>query len=274
MTQSTTHGLAGRLEGRRIWVTGASRGIGETIARTLAEVGARLVLTARSVDALERIAAELPGEGHLVLPGDVARIEDVEAIATAIDRAIDRVDGRLDGAVDGASVHHGPPVPLHELDPDDFDRTVAVGLRGLFLTLRAQLRLMLPGPGSIVTLASTAGIEGLAGLSDYSAVKHAVLGLTRSAALENAAAGIRVNAVTPGTIDGPRMAAVREAIATTIPMQRLGRAEEVAAAVAWLLGDDSRFVTGANLVVDGGRTAGSGNFAGLAGRPVTQRAGA
>src|SRR5262249_36019165 len=150
-----------------------------------------------------------------------------------------------------------------EISVEDFDLTVRANLRGVFLCLQAEIRAMLSvGGGSIVNMASASGLSGWPGIGAYVASKHGILGLTKSAALDYAAAGIRINAVAPGPIFTERIAALPEAaqapIAAAVPLQRIGTPEEVAAAVAWLLSDQSAFITGTTLSIDGGQIARAG----------------
>ncbi|MEV6491210.1 SDR family NAD(P)-dependent oxidoreductase [Actinoplanes sp. NPDC051633] len=244
-------------------VMGAGRGIGAAIARELAAAGAAVVAAGRNVDALERLCAELRADGATALAVQ-ADVTDETAVAQAVNTAV-ATFGRLTVAVNNAAAHGSRPVPLAQLPVDQFDHTIAVTLRGVFLGLKYELpAIAAAGGGSVVTIASTAGTQAVAGLADYVAAKHAVIGLSATAALDYAADGVRVNTVLPGPIltgalrsAGP---AAQEHVAATLPLRRIGRAEEVAAAVRWLCGPASSFVTGAPLVVDGGRLAGTPSF--------------
>jgi NAD(P)-dependent dehydrogenase (short-subunit alcohol dehydrogenase family) len=155
---------------------------------------------------------------------------------------------------------------MHETEEETYDRVMAVNLKGVWLGMRAQLRHMVAaGRGSIVNVASIAGLKGTPGMSPYSAAKHGVVGLTRTAALEYATRGVRINAVAPGTVDTPMVADfvrqsgdphVMDPVLSAHPMGRGGRAEEIASAVLWLASEQASFVTGHTLSVDGGFTAG------------------
>jgi NAD(P)-dependent dehydrogenase (short-subunit alcohol dehydrogenase family) len=226
-------------------VTGGGSGIGAATADLLRERGATV------------IAADLhPGDGTEVL--DVTHEAAVDALVAAI---VER-HGRLDLA---ANVAGTPGVYANVADAttDDWRDTMAVNLDGVFFCMRAELRAMLTaGRGSIVNVASSAGRMGVPGLSAYSASKHGVLGLTKSAALEVARDGIRVNAVCPGSVRTPMLRgfvggdeALLEKMGRRAPMARLGEPLEIAEAVVWLLSDAAGFVTGNALSPDGGVAA-------------------
>ncbi|MET8798025.1 SDR family NAD(P)-dependent oxidoreductase [Nocardia sp. NPDC004568] len=256
-------GTDGEFTGQVVLITGAGRGIGAATARAFAAAGAHTVLAARGEAALHALSDEITRSGGsaYVIPADVA---DETAVARLVEGTVARF-GRLDMAVNNAAAHGSRPTPLVSMSPQQFDTTIAVGLRGVFLCLRAEIAAMTAG-GSIVNVASTAADQGIAGLADYVAAKHGVIGLTRTAALDHAADRIRVNAVLPGPIrtDGLERAGAgaRAAVAGTLPLRRLGRPDEVARAILWLCGPASEFVTGTGLVIDGGRLAGTPSFAG------------
>jgi NAD(P)-dependent dehydrogenase (short-subunit alcohol dehydrogenase family) len=152
-------------------------------------------------------------------------------------------------------------VTLDETESDDFDATLAVNLRGVYLGLKYEIPAMLAGGrGTVVNVSSTAGLRGARGLAAYTASKHGVIGLTKSVALDYAARGVRVNAITPGPIVNDRIAALPEdmkaQIADAVPMKRIGQPEEVAELTAWLCSDLASFVTGAAIPIDGGQLAG------------------
>lgn len=245
-------------------VTGGASGMGAAIVQRLSVDGHRVVVADLDEAAAARIAAGLPGEA-VAVGGDVA---DEAAVASHLDRALSAF-GRLDRIVLNAGVS-GTPVPLSQESVATFDRIIAVNLRGVFLGLRATLaHLREQGSGgAIVVTASTAGVSG-SELGAYSASKHGVVALARSAAIEGAEFGVRVNAIAPGSIDTPMMAVIehalggddsaRRAIRACAPLgrhqDRLGQPEEVAALVAFLLSDDGGWITGATIAIDGGTLA-------------------
>jgi NAD(P)-dependent dehydrogenase (short-subunit alcohol dehydrogenase family) len=255
------------LEGKVALVTGASRRIGAAVARAYSDAGASVVLAARDADALERMAWQLNEAGGkaLAVPTDVT---DADAVARLVEQAVSTF-GRLDLACNNAAFADHRPTLLADIPVDRFDAAFAVNLRGVFVAMKYEIPAMLEtGGGAIVNMSSTAGQQGVSGLADYVATKHGLEGLTRAAALDYAAAGVRVNAIAPGPIltEGLAQAGpgAQQAAASAMPMQRIGQPEEVAAAAAWLCSDASAFVTGTTLVMDGGELAGVPAF-------VTQR---
>jgi NAD(P)-dependent dehydrogenase (short-subunit alcohol dehydrogenase family) len=245
-----------QLSNKVVIVTGASRGIGAAAAKVFAAEGASVVVAARDEHALDALAAEIAesgGTAHAVAT-DVTDPASVERMVAA---ALERY-GRLDGAFNNAGEGHRP-APLAELSPEDFDRSLAVNLRGLFLCLRAELAELGSG-GAIVNMTSTAGVSGAPGMAAYTAAKHGVVGLTKTAALDYGPSGIRVNAVAPGPIltdggIGAAPAEVQEKVAAMLPLKRLGTTIEVARVAAFLLSDAAAFVNGAVLPIDGGKLA-------------------
>jgi NAD(P)-dependent dehydrogenase (short-subunit alcohol dehydrogenase family) len=267
--------LPAPLEGRVALVTGASRGIGAATARALAAAGASVVVAARSEQALRLLAEDIVAGGGqaLAVPTDVTAPASVRRL---VDQTLDTY-GRLDAAVNNAAGGGHRPTPLAEVTVADYDSALAVTLRGVFLAMRYEIPAMLAaGGGSIVNMASTGGLEAVGGLAGYISAKFGVVGLTRTAALDYAAGGIRVNALAPGPILTEQLERAGEhaqaQAARAVPIGRLGRPEEVAAAVVWLCGPASSFVTGATLPIDGGMLAGMAPFArpgdGQTGRPV------
>ena len=247
------------LMGRTVLVTGASRGIGAATARALAGAGASVVLAARDETAIRAIAAEIvEASGQAIAVR--TDVTDEQAVERMVEAAM-ATYGRLDAAFNNAGDGH-MPAPLANLEVTDLERSLATNVRGVFLSMKYEIPAMLQsGGGSIVNMSSTAGLQGVRGMGAYSAAKHAILGLTRSAALDYGAQNIRVNAVAPGPILTERLAALddenRQRVSAHVPLARLGMAGEVAAVVAWLCSDQSSFVTGATIPVDGGRLAGA-----------------
>lgn len=252
----TTSGL---LEGKVVLLVGASTGIGAEAARVFAREGASVMLAARSDDLLRDLVDELTATGYDAahVAGDVARGADVARI---VDATVTRF-GRLDGALNNAAIGQGGR--LDEVSEDDFDRIMAVNVKGVWLCLREQIRVMRPaGAGAIVNVSSIGGLRGSPGFGAYQATKHAVIGLTRTAAHDNGPEGIRVNAVAPGPIltpmiikqDGVIPEGVKARIAAT-PLRKAGAPAEVAETAAWLLSDRASHISGVVLPIDGGFTA-------------------
>ena len=252
----------GQFDGKVAVVTGAAAGFGLAVATRLAEEGARLVLVDRAADALHEAAAKLSGQPVVA---DVSVESEVDGYVQA---AVD-AHGRIDLFFNNAGIE-GRMAPMTELSVADFDKVWAVNARGVFMGLRAVLKVMKPqGSGAIVNTASMAAIKGAATFSPYIASKHAVLGLTKSAALEGAPYGIRVNCVAPGHID-TRMArdltaqinpddpeGVFQSVSASVPLgKRYGTAGEVSNMVVWLLSDEASYVSGALHLIDGALNAG------------------
>jgi NAD(P)-dependent dehydrogenase (short-subunit alcohol dehydrogenase family) len=252
--------ISNLLEGKVAIVTGASRGIGAAGARVFAQAGARVVLAARDEAALNSVVHDIHSAGGqaLAVPTDV---DDPRAVERLVQLTLE-THGCLDAAFNNAGLSH-MPTPLADLAVEDFDRVARTNLRGVFLAMKFQIRAMLEnGGGAIVNMSSTAGLSGVRGMSAYVAAKHGIIGLTKSAALDYAGRGIRINALAPGPILTDRLAGltpeVREGIARVVPMQRLGLPEDVGLAAAWLCSNAASFITGATIPVDGGRLAGGG----------------
>ncbi|MGK5546159.1 SDR family NAD(P)-dependent oxidoreductase [Streptomyces sp. URMC 127] len=252
---------ADRLAGRVILVTGASSGIGAAAVRRFAAEGALVAAAARREDRLTALARDLKREGHDVLPLR-CDVTDERSVATAVEETV-RVFGRLDGAFNNAGVP-GAGRRLHEVDTAHFDKVVATHLRGTFLSMKYEVPAILDhaGGGSIVLCSSTAGLAGSAYASDYSAAKFALTGLVKSAALEYARDGIRINAVAPGLTRSEMLDSwlttdeARAEQASHFPLNGIADPDDMARAALFLLSDESRWTTGSVLACDGGLTAG------------------
>jgi NAD(P)-dependent dehydrogenase (short-subunit alcohol dehydrogenase family) len=251
------------LEGKVALVTGGTSGIGRETAVLFAKAGARVVVAGRREqegnETVELINAA-GGEG-LFVKTDVSKGSEVEAL---VQKAVEKF-GRLDIAFNNAGIE-GAWVPIIRQSEEDFDKTIAVNLKGVWLCLKYEIRQMLKqGGGAIVNMASVTGLAGASGAAAYSASKHGVIGLTKTAALENAKSGIRVNAVCPGVIETPmadrlfRAPGVHKYVVGCHPIGRLGRPSEIAGAVLWMCSDQASFMTGQTLVLDGGFLAGPGS---------------
>ena len=253
------------LESKVALVLGASRGIGAEIARAYAAAGAGVVIAARDEQALLGVADEIEAAGGhaIAVRADVSSEDDVRA---AVHVAVDEF-GRLDVATNNAA-GGAPPTPLADLTRADFERSIQTNLIGGFLALKHEITAMLendgPVRGAIVNISSTAGLEGVASLAGYSATKHGLIGLTKVAALDYAERGIRVNAVAPGPILTHHLERAGEKYqrmaAEAMPIRRVGLPSEVADAVVWLSSEQSSFVTGTTVVIDGGKMAGTPAF--------------
>ena len=258
------------LEGRGAVVTGGGRGIGAAVARSLAEHGARVVVAARSTSEIEAVATELRSGG---LDAWAVRVDvaDPESITALFDEAREHL-GDIDILVNNAGV--ASAAPAVKLTLAEWNRLMAVNATGTFLCTQAVLAGMLEREwGRVINVASVAGLRGATYISGYSASKHAVLGFTRSVAVEVARAGVTVNAVCPGYVDTPMTEATianivdktgtgeeqaLEAILATTPQRRLITSEEVAAAVVFLCEDGARGMNGQTIVLDGGAIGGLG----------------
>jgi len=250
--------MSGLLEGKSALVTGAASGIGRASALAFAREGSRVMLADVDEAGGERAAEEIceaGGEARFAR-ADITREEDVEAMIRATVGAF----GGLDCALNNAGMT-GAPAPIQGLELREFERVIALNLVGVFLCMKHELPAMRDG-GSIVNMASGASLVPTPGLAPYCASKHGVLGLTKTAALENARTGIRVNAICPGSTDTPMLQAamamdpkVKKMILSGQPGGRLGRAEEIAEAAVWLCSDRASFVTGHSMLVDGGAVA-------------------
>jgi NAD(P)-dependent dehydrogenase (short-subunit alcohol dehydrogenase family) len=250
----------GSLTGKVAIITGASRGIGRATAHLFAERGATVVLAARGDEAVARLADEIGAGGGQAL-AIKADVSDAVAVEHLVKRIVETY-GRLDVAVNNAGISGGR-TPLVQVTDAVFDEVVAVNLKGVFLCMKHEISAMqASGGGAIVNVTSTVGLVGYgepeSGLAPYIASKHGVVGLTKAAALEYAAQGIRVNAVAFGTIlteMNQRWYAdehTRQRMISPIPMRRVGDSREAAEAIFWLCSNASTYVTGVTLPVDGG----------------------
>src|SRR5271155_849203 len=243
-----------------VLITGALTGIGRAAAFAFAQEGNRIVVSGRHDDAGETLVSELRALGREAefIRADVRREDDVRDL---VDRTV-ALFGRLDAAVNSAGTE-GQPGPVTQQTADSYAATFDTNVLGTLLSMKHELRVMqAQGSGSIVNISSTYGHDGAGGASIYSASKHAVEGLTRSAALEVAASGVRVNAVAPGPTDTGMLnrftgnAERKAGLVSTVPFQRLGKPGEVANAIVFLASDKASFTTGQVLSVDGGKSAG------------------
>ncbi len=252
--------MSGLMQNKVALVTGASSGIGQTTAVKFSREGAKVIAVDIQVGGGEetvRMIRETGGEA-IFIKADVSRLNDVEEM---ISKTIERY-GRLDIAFNNAGID-GEWAPTADCTNENFDRIININLKGVWFCMKYEIAQMLKqGVGVIVNTASILGLTGGENLPAYIASKHAVVGLTKAAALEYATAGIRVNAVCPGAIltgitekhftADPQIAAQ---FISQIPLKRIGKPEEIAEAVLWLCSDAASFVTGHAMVVDGGQLA-------------------
>lgn len=244
------------MNGKVALVAGASRGIGAVTARAFAQAGAAVVLAARDKQALESVAASIEGQ-TLVVQTDVGDEDSMRELVNQTITTFGRLDAAFNNATDGPR-----PAPLAEIDTAEFDKGIRANIRGTFLGLKYQIPAMLRGGGGcVVNMASYAGVTGVANLAAYVAGKAGIIGLTRVAALDYADQNIRVNVLAPGTILTHHLERAGEqaqrGAARATPMGRIGQADEVADVVLWLCSEQSSFMTGAVIPIDGGQSAGT-----------------
>jgi NAD(P)-dependent dehydrogenase (short-subunit alcohol dehydrogenase family) len=249
----------GSFTGKVAFVTGAGSGIGRAAALAFAREGATVVLADLSEESNQETARMIENLGAraLTVTCDVTRTEDVKA---ALHEAVEAF-GRLDFAFNNAGSEQ-PITAAADLTEEEWDRIVGINLRGVFLCMKYEIPLMLRnGGGVIVNTSSGAGVKGFRAQAAYAAAKHGVIGLTKSAALDYASQNIRINAVCPGIIETSMMQRFtggtskgREKVIAQEPVGRMGKPEEIAAAVVWLCSDPAAFVIGHAMVIDGGQT--------------------
>jgi NAD(P)-dependent dehydrogenase (short-subunit alcohol dehydrogenase family) len=238
-------------------VTGATSGIGEATARTLARRGVKVVVSGRRLDLGEEVAASIQSEDGCDAIFLQADVSSETAIHDLVEQTIEHY-GRLDYGINNAAIAIETS-KLAECDSDKFQQMLQTNVMGVFWCMKYQIEQMLKqGNGSIVNLASIAGLNGIPWVSTYSATKHAVVGLTKSAALDYATQNIRINAVAPGAIKTDiieqqiAMGTYDEQMIVAMePMGRMGKAQEIANGIAWLCSDEASFVTGEILSIDG-----------------------
>jgi NAD(P)-dependent dehydrogenase (short-subunit alcohol dehydrogenase family) len=247
--------------GKAAFVTGGGTGIGRAAALALAAEGCTVTVTGRTARTLENTVRDIEAAGGTARYA-ICDVADESAVAAALNTAIGE-EGRLDFAINSAGVDGEGPEITTDYSMEKFDRMMATNVRGVFLSMKYELlRMELQGFGAIVNIASGAGLIGVPGYAAYSASKWAEIGMTKSAALEYAKRGIRINAVCPGLVDTPlwaQSAAADKANADRLiaahPIGRIARPEEIADAILWLCSERSSYLIGAALPLDGGYTA-------------------
>lgn len=249
------------VEGKHVLITGGGSGIGEAVARLMASRGATVGVADINQKNAESVVAAIQKQGgkSYAVTVDVTSQNEVEAMFSSAMQQ----QQTLDVLINNAGVDH-MPAPMHEVSEEALMRNINVNVLGVWRCMQQALGIMLKqGHGQIINLASVAGLRSAPMISAYSASKHAVIGLTRSTAVEYARANIRINAVCPSFVDTPMVQGVlshmdergRNGIIRANPMKRLGKPEEISGAIAWLCSDESSFMTGQSIVLDGGMLA-------------------
>lgn len=257
----STNGIASDVTGKRILITGGASGIGAASALLLASRGAKVVIgdLAEALGVAVAKQGQEAGNSIVFQKVDVTSGDEVRALFAFAMQEL----GGLDVVINNAGIDH-QPAPMHELSDEDFDRNIAVNLKGVWHCMRAAVACMASnGGGHVINVASIAGLRSAPMLSAYSAAKHGVMGLTKSAAHEYARVNIRFNAVCPSFIDTPMVRntmanmteRAQEATIKASPLRRLGDVDEVSGAIAWLASDESTFMNGHAFTLDGGMVA-------------------
>ncbi|ARF50201.1 SDR family NAD(P)-dependent oxidoreductase [Pantoea stewartii] len=247
-----------RFTGKIVVVTGAGSGIGAASAKRFAEEGASVVLVGRTRDKLEKVAAQLSGQDHMVADCDVAEADQVQALASRVEEKYGCVDVLVNNA--GIIVQGR----IHEIELADWKKLMSVDLDGVFHCVHYFMPALLKTRGNVVNISSVSGLGGDWGMSVYNAAKGAITNFTRSLAMDYGTDGVRVNAICPGftftdlTEGVKNDQALLERFYDRIPLRRAGEPEDIADAIAFIASDDARYITGANLPVDGGLTASNG----------------
>ncbi|MFB4355357.1 SDR family oxidoreductase [Pantoea sp. BS_4] len=247
-----------RFTGKIVVVTGAGSGIGAASAKRFAEEGASVVLVGRTRDKLEKVAAQLSGQDHMVADCDVAEADQVQALASRVEEKYGRVDVLVNNA--GIIVQGR----IHEIELADWKKLMSVDLDGVFHCVHYFMPALLKTRGNVVNISSVSGLGGDWGMSVYNAAKGAITNFTRSLAMDYGTDGVRVNAICPGftftdlTEGVKNDQALLERFYDRIPLRRAGEPEDIADAIAFIASDDACYITGANLPVDGGLTASNG----------------
>ena len=260
-TNGIASAVASNVTGKRILITGGASGIGAASALLLASRGAKVVIGDLAEVLGQAVAQQGQNAGNSIVfkKVDVTSGDEVRALFAFAMETL----GGLDVVINNAGIDH-KPAPMHELSDEHFDRNIAVNLKGTWHCMRAAINCMAPnGGGHVINVASIAGLRSAPLLSAYSAAKHGVMGLTKSAAIEYARANIRFNAVCPSFIDTPMVRntmanmdeRAQKATINASPLRRLGTVDEVSCAIAWLASDESSFMNGHAFTLDGGMLA-------------------